>query len=176
MKKHAKGASFLKKMLRGAGAKPLPKQIQRERKIYLAPEILGKYEDSTPIAIDERNDNARLDPRNIETKITIYEREVNEWFLIPASNLLEQNSFNNSFIVLMICMSYLEGVEQYKTGIDSSGRSKKCFIDSLKRLYPNQYSNEDIGKLYSKSRCGLFCSSWRRIRIFICIDIFKHTT
>lgn len=134
----------------------MPKQIQRNREIYLAPEILGKYEGSTPIAIDERNGNVRIDPRNVETKITIYEREVKEWFLNPASELLEQNSFNNSFIVLMICMSYLEGVEQYKTGIDSTRRSKECFIDSVNRLYPNEFSDRDIGKLYSKSRCGLF--------------------
>ena len=134
----------------------MPKQIQRDREIYLAPEILGKYENSTPIAIDERNANVRLDPRNIETKITIYEREVKEWFLNPASQLIDQNSFNNSFIVLMVCMSYLEGVEQYKTGIESTRRSKECFLDSVKRLYPNKFSDRDLGKLYSKSRCGLF--------------------
>jgi len=134
----------------------MPKQIQRNREIYLAPEILGKYEGSIPIAIDERNDDARLDPRNVDTKIAIYEREVKEWFLTPASDLLDRDSFNNSFVVLMICMSYIEGVEQYKTGIDSNGRSKECFIDSINRLYPNEYSDRDLGKLYSKSRCGLF--------------------
>jgi len=134
----------------------MPKQIQRNREIYLAPGILGRYEYSNPIAIDERNDCARLDPRNVETKITIYEREVKEWFLSPASELLDQNSFNNSFVVLMICMSYIEGVEQYKTGIDSNRRSKECFIDSVNRLYPNEFSDRNLGKLYSKSRCGLF--------------------
>lgn len=132
------------------------KQIQRNQEIYLAPGILGKYEDGEPVAIDERNDNARLNPRDINAKITIYEREVKEWFLNPASGLLVQDSFNNSFIVLMVCMSYFEGVEQYKTGIESHKRSKECFVDSVKRLYPDNFQDRDLNKLYIKSRCGLF--------------------
>jgi hypothetical protein len=134
----------------------MSKQIQRDEEIYVAPEMLGKYESGTPVVIDERNSNGRLDPTNVEHKIEIYEREVKEWFLKPAQDLLTQNSFKNSFLVLMVCMSYIEGVEQYKTGIDSSRRSKDCFIDSIRRLYPDQYNDGDIGKLYSKSRCGLF--------------------
>jgi hypothetical protein len=134
----------------------MPKQIERTREIYIAPDIVGKYDNGIPVAIDERNDNERLDPENIVTKIRIYEREVTEWFLTPATNLLNQNGSNNSFVVLMICMSYIEGVEQYKTGVGSNRRSKECFIDSLNRLYPNKYSTIEIGNLYSKSRCGLF--------------------
>ena len=134
----------------------MSKQIQRNEEIYLAPGILGKYESDIPVAIDERNNNERLDPRNINHKIIIYEREVKEWFLNPSSNLLEQNSFYNSFIVLMVCMSYIEGVEQYKTGVESNRRSKDCFADSIKRLYPGKYQDKDINKLYAKSRCGLF--------------------
>jgi hypothetical protein len=134
----------------------MSKQIEWNREIYLAPDILGKYNDFGPIVIDERNGNIELDPNDIETKILIYEREVKEWFLEPASELLNQDSFKNSFIVLMVCMAYFEGVEQYKTGVDSSRRSKECFIDSIERLYPNKFRRSDIGKLYAKSRCGLF--------------------
>jgi len=134
----------------------MAKQIQRNEEIYIAPQMLGKYEDEIPVIIDERNHNERLCPTNIEHKIKIYEREVKEWFLKPATDLLSQDSFNNSFLVLMVCMSYIEGVEQYKTGIDSSKRSPQCFADSVKRLYPGKYSDRDIAKLYSKSRCGLF--------------------
>jgi len=134
----------------------MPKQIQRNQEIYIAPGILGKYEDGIPIAIDERSENKRLDPRGIDDKITIYEREVNDWFLNPAESLLNHNRFEHSFIILMVCMSYFEGVEQYKTGVDSNRRSKDCFVDSVKRLYPNQFQDNDLGKLYTKSRCGLF--------------------
>ena len=134
----------------------MPKQIQRDEEIYLAPGILGKYINGTPVAIDERNEDTHLDPNNIDDKITIYEREVQEWFLSPATMLLNESSFNNSFVVLMVCMSYIEGVEQYKTGVDSNRRSKECFVDSINRLYPDQFRERDVSKLYSKSRCGLF--------------------
>ncbi len=135
----------------------MTKQILRNEEIYIAPEILGKYENGIPVAIDERNDE-RLNPRDIGHKITIYEREVNEWFLNPALRLLRGDSFSNSFIVLMVCMSYIEGVEQYKTGIDSNRRSKEFFVNSIKRLYPNRFQDSDLNKLYAKSRCGLFHS------------------
>lgn len=134
----------------------MPKQIPRNEEIYLAPGILGRYENNEPVAIDERNGNKILDPNNVDHKIIIYEREVQEWFLSPATMLLDENSFNNSFIVLMVCMSYIEGVEQYKTGVDSNRRSKDCFVDSLQRLYPDKFLERDIKKLYTKSRCGLF--------------------
>jgi len=134
----------------------MSKQIERGSEIYLAPSILGKYEGRRPIAIDERNGNRRLDPRNIDDKIIIYEREVTEWFLLPAHDLLISNSFNNSFVVLMICMSYLEGVEQYKSGTSSNGKSQEFFINSINRLYPRLHQKNHLKKLYEKSRCGLF--------------------
>ena len=133
----------------------MSKQIQRNEDIYVAVDILGKYENGIPVAIDQRSDET-LDPRNIDHKIKIYEREVKEWFLNIASELIASNGFNNGFIVLMICMAYFEGVEQYKTGIASSSRSKDCFRDSIKRLYPEKFQDKKIDKLYAKSRCGLF--------------------
>ncbi|MBD2059751.1 hypothetical protein H6F88_27830 [Oculatella sp. FACHB-28] len=134
----------------------MPKQILKDEEIYIAPGIIGKYEDGNPIAIDEKS-GKRLDPKNIDDKIFIYEREVTGWFLDPASALLEgKHRFENSFIVLMICMSYFEGVEQYKTGEQSSNRSRVFFINSVKRMYPKEFQDEELRKLYSKSRCGLF--------------------
>ncbi len=134
----------------------MSKQIVRDQEIYLAPGILGKFKNGRPVAIDERNDNAILDPRDLDDKITIYEREVQEWFLKRAHHLLNSNTFDNSFIVLMVCMSYLEGVEQYKTGVSSNGRSKEFFVNSINRIYPNFFQARDLKKLYTKTRCGLF--------------------
>ncbi len=133
----------------------MPKNIQENEEIYLAPGILGKYENGTPIATDERNGDT-LNPEKIDDKITIYKREVKEWFLDPASTLIIQDSFTNAFVVLMICMAYIEGVEQYKTGKRSNGRSRECFIASLKRLYSDQFQEDELEVLYKKSRCGLF--------------------
>lgn len=133
----------------------MSKQIQKNKEIYLAPKILGKFQDGNPVAVDERT-GEKLDPKNIDDKIKIYEREVKEWFLDIALELIRSNAFNNAFIVLMICMAYFEGVEQYKTGVISSSRSKDCFKDSIKRLYPQKFQDTEINKLYDKSRCGLF--------------------
>ena len=58
----------------------MPKQIQINQEIYLAPEILGKTENGEPVAIDERNNNEKLNPRDIDHKIKIYEREVKPIF------------------------------------------------------------------------------------------------
>jgi hypothetical protein len=117
--------------------------------------MLGKYENDVPIVIDQRN-NERLNPKDIDHKIRIYEREVEEWFLKPATDMLAHNRFNNSFVVLMICMAYIEGVEQYKTGVESNRRSEECFKGSIKRLYPNKFQDRDLGVFYKKARCGLF--------------------
>jgi len=101
----------------------MSKQIQTNEEIYLAPGIKGRNEKGKPVVIDEIY-NKNLDPTDINDKVIIYEREVKEWFLNPALALVEQNSFNKAFIVLMICMSYFEGVEQYKTGVKSETKSK----------------------------------------------------
>lgn len=135
----------------------MTKQIPINGEIYIAPEIKGKRENGNPIVIDERYDR-ELDPNDIDDKIFIYEREVKEWFLNPASKLLEHDNsrFENSFIVLMVCMAYFEGVEQYKTGVESHRRSEECFKDSVRRLYPDRFQDGELKKLYTKSRCGLF--------------------
>lgn len=137
----------------------MPKQIQANETIYIAPGIKGEWKEGNPVAVDERSGET-LNPKDINDKIKIYERQVKEWFLNPASTLLEQeqNRFKNSFIVIMICMSYFEGIEQYRTGIRSNSMSRQCFKDSIERLYPEKFKDQDknLNNLYSKARCGLF--------------------
>jgi hypothetical protein len=58
--------------------------------------------------------NRNLNADDIYDKFTIYERQVQEWFLIPATRLV--NTQNSGFIILMTCLSYIEGIEQYRTG------------------------------------------------------------
>lgn len=62
----------------------MPKRIRRDEDIYIAPDILGVHRNGQDYAIDERNDNLQLDINNTSDKITIYERQVNEWFLNRA--------------------------------------------------------------------------------------------
>ena len=134
----------------------MSKQISPDQDIYVAPGMLGKFVGSRAIVIDQMNANIELDPTDLDHKILIYEREVKSWFLRPAKKLLEQDSFTNSLIVLMICMAYLEGVEQYKCGNNSQGRSKEYFVNSIERVFPSEYSIQERENLYKKTRCGLF--------------------
>ena len=133
----------------------MPKRIRDYMDLYIAKDILGKSENGNKIAIDENNSN-RLDPTNLDDKILIYERQVNGWFLNCAKKLSDENN-DNDFVVLMICMSYIEGVSQYKKGISSHGKSPEMFIESIKDIYSNiKLDNNDLKRLYSQSRCGLF--------------------
>jgi len=133
----------------------MSKKIIKGKSIHIALNMIGSYENEDPI-IHDTDKNEKIDPREIESKIKIYEREVMGWFINPAKDLLEDNPMANSFLVIMVCMSYIEGVEQYKSGRSSANRSRECFIDSLKKIYPNKFSNDELQRLYDKSRCGLF--------------------
>ena len=119
----------------------MPKRL-RNQTITIAPGIRGRI-------------------GNVIDKIRIYQRQVESWFLKPAKKLVKAQKENNynGFIVLMICLSYIEGIEQYRQGRDSRGHSKEFFIQGLKRLYPNQFGDRDdrnLINLYRDARCGLF--------------------
>jgi len=83
---------------------------------------------------------------------------VKEWFLNRATKLVSGK--NNGFLVLMLCLSYLEGVEQYIKGEESNGngnsQSKVFFRNSMHRIYPNKFNNNELNCLYKEARCGLF--------------------
>jgi len=126
--------------------------------IYIAPGMkCKKINDNQYIVRDEKN-NTDLNPHDIEHKILIYEREQTGWFLETAKELLELESFIYAPIVMMVCVSYLEGVEQYKIGQSSQGKSAKFVENSLKKIYPEIESNgdENLKKFYHQVRCGLF--------------------
>lgn len=126
----------------------------RQYRLYFAPKIIGWLDESdNPIIKDEKSGN-QLNPSNIEDKIIIYERQVNDWFLKPAQRFLRGE--NNGFIVLMICLSYFEGVEQYKQGTNSRNQSKAFFIQAIENIYHDRYSNYELEDLYKQARCGLF--------------------
>jgi hypothetical protein len=139
----------------------------RKEPINIASDIVGWLdENNNPHVFDERS-GRRLDARNIDHKITIYERQVKDWFLIPATNLTKYKNKNKGFIVLMICLSYLEGIEQYRKGQNSNGQSKFFFVSVMERIYPNKFQNHELEDFYSEARCGLFHNGMVRGRIII---------
>jgi len=130
----------------------MPKKI-RNTPIEIAYNIVAS-KNNGEFVVKDRTNNTNLDPRNINDKIKIYERQVLGWFIEPAEILV--NDDKNGFIVLMICLSYLEGVEIYKYGTKSKGKSKSFFVSALNRIYPKNFIEEELGDLYIEARCGLF--------------------
>lgn len=131
----------------------MPKRIRHSFPIFIAPEITGFYNENTPTAFDEKN-LINLNPNDINDKIYIYERQVKEWFLNRASSIISGK--NNGFIILMICLAYFEGVEQYRSGSQSNGHSSEFFKRSIRRIYENRFTGIQLNDLYSEARCGLF--------------------
>lgn len=145
----------------------MPKRIRHNFDIYIAPSIRGYYNGENPRAFDEKNCQ-ELNPDDINDKIYIYERQVNEWFLNRASSFISQK--NNGFIILMICLAYFEGIEQYRTGSSSRGYSSEFFKNSLNRIYGERFRNDDLDDLYSEARCGLFHNGMVSGKIIIDYD------
>jgi len=145
----------------------MTKKIRTEP-INIAPDIIGWLDiHNTPKVFDKRN-NVELDPTNLDDKIIIYERQVSDWFLKPASDLIRYKNKNKGFIVLMICLSYIEGVEQYIQGVPSQrGGSRFFFVTSMERIYPNKFQPHELEDFYSEARCGLFHNGMVKERIII---------
>lgn len=143
----------------------------REEPIYVAPKIRGHIDRyGTPYVYDESVSPKRaLDPRNIDDKIIIYKRQVEEWFFHPTWSLLNVKKGNNGFVILMVCLSYIEGVEQYRRGQSSRGLSQRFFIEGVQRLYSNQFDQNEaqLEQMYHDARCGLFHNGMVGGRILI---------
>ena len=146
----------------------MSKKLRQNEPIYVAPEIKGSLDDNHFAHVRDERNGQDLDPYNIEHKIEIYKRQVHGWFLEPAENLV--NEPNNGFIVLMICMSYYEGIESYRTGQLTHNASKNAFVKTLERMYLKRYSLKNLKVLYSEARCGLFHNGMTEGKIVISLD------
>lgn len=97
---------------------------------------------------------------NIETKILVYEDRVRGWFLDFARKLTKET--NSEFVVLMICVDYLEGNQQFREGRGSEkGESTKMLKRALKRIFAEV--EEDVLDLFiDRVRHGLFHDAMTR--------------
>lgn len=135
----------------------MPKKL-REFPIYVAHKIWGQKLDDNGttdsyLIIDELEDK-KLDPYNLMDNISIYKRQVENWFLQPAKHFIKEEQY--IFVVLMICLSYFEGIEKYRLGGNGGLGSRLLFVNSMKRIYGNRFNFSDLETLYSQARCGLF--------------------
>ncbi len=132
----------------------MPKLL-RDNPIYLAPDIFAERDSSgNPKILDQRTGRT-LSPFNVDDKIFIYERQVLDWFINIAEQL---GPFENSiFVILMIAVSYIEGVEQYRNGYSSNNMSRDLFTKGLKRIFhAESITDYNATNLYRHLRCGLF--------------------
>lgn len=143
----------------------MPKRIMPGHQVYVAHEMLGKYEQG-PVVIDIRSDRTLLDPHDLNVKIQIYKRQVEEWFLFPVKKMLETMNDQASFVTLAVCLAYLEGVQQYRDGQSSCNKSKDCFRRSFRRTFQDySWNDNDINSLYYAARCGLFHDGMTRSNV-----------
>ncbi len=146
----------------------MTKQIRQNQELYVAPQMLGRYVNNLAEVLDERNGEI-LNPHDTDNKIKIYERQVNAWFLHRATRFLTGNK--NGFIVLMISIGYIEGIEQYRRGETSErtdtqpGRSKMFFGEGMVRIFNILPALAD--ELYGQLRCGLFHNGMASEKIII---------
>lgn len=132
----------------------MPKRL-RDEPIYLASEILGDHDNYCNVVILDERTGTKLNPDDIDDKIIIYQRQVEEWFLNCAISLCHRK--NNNFVVVMIATSYIEGVEQYRNGRLSNDQSRQCFSNGVRRIFGmKNVSNGQLNMLYKHLRCGLF--------------------
>lgn len=142
----------------------MSKQL-RNYQIYIAPKIRGYINDNGEAIVFDEISNTQLNPTNVDDKITIYERQVKEWFLNRAKTLLRGK--NNGFIVLMIAISYIEGVEEYMRGESSKNHSKEFFRAGMRRIFNLTVEDAVLNDFYDQVRCGLFHSGMTLHKVII---------
>jgi len=143
----------------------VPKQI-RDYPLYLAPGIIGEFDEKSEPRVYDVIKGENLNPYDIDAKIIIYERQVKEWFLNKAAQLKNREDYG--FIILMIAISYIEGVEQYRNGSSSHTQSRVAFRTGFKRIFPNiSVSDSRIDDFYIDARCGLFHNGMTGSQIII---------
>jgi len=141
--------------------------------IYVAPRMLGKYVEGSPIVLDERNGNT-IDPYQLNGKIIIYQRQVEGWFLEPADRLLKQMDTQASFVVLSICLSYLEAVQQHKEGEPSRNNNKAFFLRAFQDVFSSSEMEDEFADLlYIEGRCGLFHDGMTRGKMVYDMELDK---
>lgn len=145
----------------------MAKQLRRYP-IYLAPQIKGCINNGGEYEVYDEKTGNYLNPNDLEDKINIYERQVKGWFLDRASKLLRGDK--NGFIILMIAISYIEGIEEYRSGESSNGRSCEFFKRGLERIFPISENSSQLNEFYKQVRCGLFHSGMTRNKVIISDD------
>jgi len=108
---------------------------------------------------------------DFDAKILVYEDRVRGWFLDFARKLSKEK--HSGFILLMICVSYLEGNQQFREGRESRQRESGEMIKrAMQRMMKIPKEYEKVLDLFiSEVRCGLFHDGMTRKHILLKDDI-----
>jgi len=101
--------------------------------------------------------------------VDVFEYRVRNWVLVPAASL--STSENGDIASASILMGYFEGIEIYRSGQDSAGRSKEFFRKGFMHVFPppagaEHVFNQVVDHLYRQLRCGFAHDGMFRNRVF----------
>lgn len=103
-----------------------------------------------------------------ESRVNVYDDRVRGWQLDIAEAVINGDPKRNlnaiphsGYAVLHILLSYIEMVGQYLNGQSSDDfGSKKTFIIGFKDVFgPLGWTDDQIGFLYKRGRCGIYHSA-----------------
>lgn len=115
---------------------------------FLDPDISGDMMKEEVVVNQYKNE--------LDTKIAVYEDRVNGWFLDIARLLRETP--HAGFVTLMISISQIEGIEQFRLGrATMHTETKQVIKNALMRIFaiPSQY-DKALDILVTDVRHGLF--------------------
>jgi hypothetical protein len=139
-----------------------------------------------PDIIFDSTENKELQKSDIEISILIYEDRVKGYFFDQARKLLSSSNLDDetssgfpAYTVLMIAISQVEGMQQYREGESSEPdrsrrippRSKDFFVRGMTRIFNLASENkEHLEQLYSAVRCGLFHDGFTKGLVYLALD------
>ena len=104
---------------------------------------------------------------DIYVKIDIYQARTEGWFFDVAKQMVEQVMSPGDYIAIMVSLSYLEGVQQFREGGETpNGKSGEWFKSSAKRVFPDQ-TDDVIDRIWKEARCGLFHAGFTNGKVYL---------
>lgn len=103
------------------------------------------------------------------TKIEVYEKQINNWFIKPAQLLADSSKKDHNYemeiSLLTLMITFFESHGQYLLGESSMNNSRRVFVSGFRSfleylIYNKRHKEEyylkiDLDQLYRLVRCGL---------------------
>lgn len=106
----------------------------------------------------------------IDVKIDIYQARVEGWFFEVAHQLVKHGMNPGDYMAIMVGLSYLEGVQQFREGKETPDRKAgEWFKAGAKRVFAGQ-NDAVINRLWKEARCGLFHAGFTKGKIYLSHD------